>query len=164
MKWSICAILYFACVIPMNLFDMFDKKETKDQKTHKQTNNTVTRKSYWMLCDEWIRSNQHYQYVPMNIADCVILSHSAKSCTIGILTSLGKIVISPDSNIQIGWNKRHSKAKTSFVTLSYVLCRNYFYLHQTRALFLRTIFSRTPCIMVNTEIIINLSSIVVPSD
>ena len=46
-KWSICAILYFACVIPMNLFCMFDK-ETKDEKTNKQTNkqqkkNPVTR-------------------------------------------------------------------------------------------------------------------------
>ncbi len=35
------------------------------------------------------------------------VSHSAKSGIIGFLTSLGKIAISPDCDVQIGWNKRH---------------------------------------------------------
>ncbi len=64
---------------------------------------------------------------------------------IGSLTSLGKIAISPVYNIQIGWNKRHSKAKTSFVTLTYVSFPLDFYLHQARAFFRCTTFSRTPC-------------------
>ncbi len=51
-----------------------------------------------------------------------------------------KIAISSDCNIQIGWNKLHSKAKTSFVTLMYVSCRKYFYVQRTRALFRCTIF------------------------
>ena len=60
------------------------------------------------------------------------------------LSSLGKIAISPDCNIHISWNKRHSKAKTSFVTLMYVLCA---IILIYRALFGCTIFfSRTPCI------------------
>ncbi len=36
-----------------------------------------------------------------NKTDCVILPHSAKSDTIGVLTSLGIFPISPDFNIQI---------------------------------------------------------------
>ena len=76
---------------------------------------------------------------------CIILSHLSKSGTICSLASLGEIAISPDCNIQISWNKRHSKAKTSFVTLKYVSFAITFNLHQTRALFRCTIFSRTPC-------------------
>ena len=57
-------------------------------------------------------------------------SHSVKSGTIiGILTYLGKI---PDSNIQIGLNKRHSKAKNSpgeFICESNVGFMSQYFLH-----------------------------------
>ncbi len=91
---------YFACVIPINLFYMFDK---------------IKKHIVWWTNSFWsTRSIGAYQQV------CIILSHSSKSGTIRSLTSLGKIAISPACNIQIGWNKRHLKVKTSFVTLIYV--------------------------------------------
>ncbi len=83
-------------------------------------------------------------YAPINNKMC-IMSHSSKSGTIGSLTSLEKITISPVYNIQIGWNKRHSTVKTSCVTLIYVSFAIAFYLYQARSLFRCTIFSRTPC-------------------
>ena len=60
-------------------------------------------------------------------------------------------------NIQIGWNKRHSKAKTLFVTLIYVSFTLAFYLHQTRSLFRCTIFSQTPCMFGEKSIFYKLS-------
>ena len=48
------------------------------------------------------------------------LPHAAKSGTICISTCLGKIAISPDCNIQLGWNKRHSKAKSLFVIVKVI--------------------------------------------
>ena len=67
-----------------------------------------------------------------------------KSGTIGIVTSLGKMAISPNCNIHMGCNELHSKAKFAFVTLIYVSCHNYFYLLKTRAFFSLHIFFGHP--------------------
>ncbi len=86
------------------------------------------------LCDEWSHSNQHDQLRAMRYCALFCPIHR-KVDTIGSLTSLGKIAISPVCNIQIGWNKRHSKVNT-FVTLIYVsfAIAIAFYLHQARVL------------------------------
>ena len=99
---------------------------------------------WWM--NEWILSiiNMINRYLSTNLIVSFCPIHAVKSGTIGIFASLGKNAISPDRNIQIGWNKRLSKANISFVTLIYVLCRNYFYLHQkARALIRCNFFSDT---------------------
>ncbi len=72
---------------------------------------------------------------------------SEKWHIIGILTSLRKVGISLNSNIQIGWNKWHSKTNTLLWRWYVFYVAITFYLQGTRALFLClcTSFSRTPC-------------------
>ncbi len=117
------------CAIPFTLY-MYTyfwtyiicliKKETKDALWQEKWLHLWWMNSFW-----WTWSIGYYQSNYL-----CFLSHSMKGGTIGILTFLGKIAISPDCiNIQIGRNKQHSKAKTSLiVTLIYVSCRNYFYI------------------------------------
>ena len=125
------------------MFDKIKKQQMKKNKKTKQNKNKhcCDKKSYLIVW--WMNhSNQHM--INRRLL-CIILSHSSKSGTIGFLTSFWKIAISPDCNVQISCNKRQSKAKTSLVTLIYVLFAIIFNFDQTRALFRCTIFS-TPCI------------------
>ncbi len=72
---------------------------------------------------------------------CYILFHSAKTGTTGIFSW-------KTCNISgLQHSKRHSKAKSSFVTLVYVSCRTYFLFTSSEGTFsLHIFFSRTPCI------------------
>ena len=110
-------------------------------------------KSRWQLCNfsssiQFIKINKAYQ---RRGKLCITLS---EKCTIGILTSLRKIAISPFCNIQIGWKKRHSKVKSSFVKKCGFHVAITFYSLQTRALCSCTIFSRTSTGMLRHDIFI----------
>ena len=91
---------------------MFYKKRNKRWKR-----NIVTRK-VTELCEEWIHSNQHDQYMPLST---IIVHYFVPFIEKWHNSFLDFSWKNRDiSNIQISWNKRNSKAKTSFVTLVYV--------------------------------------------
>ena len=92
---------------------------------------------------------------------CYFVPFSKKvTSTIGILTSLGKITVSRNCNIQIGWSNGIQKPRLylwHWLMFNIVLT---FYLHQTRALFLCTIFSWIPCSLYHLQHIDHFSTVV----
>ena len=79
--------------------------------------------------------------------------HSAKSGTIDILTYFGKIAISPDCNIQIGWNKRGFKSQEFIFDNLQVSCLNYvLFTSNDGNLSLHNFFSDTGCYFIKKDV------------
>ena len=100
----------------------------------------MTRKVTNKLYDEWILSNQHDRL--FNTTDCVILSQIQ---LVAYFDFFLKTAISPDCNIQIDWNKRHSKVTASYCDIDICFMSQLLKSTSNKVTFSLHIFSQTPC-------------------
>ncbi len=136
---QLCSTLLCMCLF-MNLFYMSDKKKQKN----KRWKGNIVIRTFTEFGDEWILSINMinrclYILTKLFVLFCPIQRKVAQLVFWLLLEKCLQIATSKLAEINSIQKPR------LHLGYWYVSCRNYFYLHQTRAFFLCTFFSRTPC-------------------